>query len=145
MMQRLLLVGVTVLILLSLTGCGGPDNIGRVSGKVTLDGQPLAGAIVRFKPKAGGSPSTAITDSTGNYVLGYTRKVKGAEIGEHSVSISTFVAGDPDAEPPKLLVPEKVPTKYNAKSEFTASVQAGANNFDFPLESAGEIVQPKDE
>lgn len=129
-------------LVLNLSGCGGSDSVGRVSGKVTLDDQPLAGAIVQFQPVAGNSPSSGITDSAGEYTLRYTRSTEGAEIGEHRVTISTFSGGDPDAEPPKPSVPEKVPVNYNTKTELTAKVESGSNTVDFPLKS-GKVVQPK--
>jgi hypothetical protein len=118
-----------------LTGCGSEHNVGTVSGKVTLDNQPLVGATVQFQP-SGGSPSSGITDSSGNYTLRYTRDTEGAEIGEHTVRITTYSGPDPDADPPRKAVPEKVPSKYNAKSELKATVKSGSNTFDFPLESA---------
>ena len=140
MVQRIFLASVSALFSAAIAGCGGADNVGQVSGKVTLGGEPLAGAIVKFQPTAGGSPSAAIVDGSGNYKLGYTEGVQGAEIGSHKVIISTFSAGNPDAEPPKPPVAEKVPSKYNAKSELTADVKAGSNTIDFPLEPGGEIV-----
>ena len=128
---------------LFLMGCGGPGNVAEVSGQVTFDSQPLADATVQFQPIAGNSPSAAITDSSGHYTLRYTRETEGAEIGEHTVTISTYLSGNEDAEPPRPAVPEKLPQKYNAKTELKATVKAGSNTLDFPLESKGKIVQPK--
>ncbi len=130
---------------LFLAGCGGPDNVGRVSGKVTLNGQPLPGAVVRFEPVAGNAPSAGITNESGEYTLKYTREFAGAEIGKHTVRVSTFSGGDADADPPKPSSPEKLPAKYNAKSELTADVKSGSNTIDFPLEAAGPVSQPKAE
>jgi hypothetical protein len=124
-------------------GCGGPSNVGQVTGTVTLDGQPLESAFVEFEPLQGNSPSRGITDATGKYTLRYTREIEGAEIGEHRVRITTFSGGDPDAEPPKPTVREKLPAKYNAKTELTRKVESGMNTLDFPLESAGKVIQPK--
>src|SRR5262245_39370809 len=87
----------TVDALSLLAGCGGPyKNLGRVSGKVTLGGQPLADAAVTFSPTAAGSPSTGRTNASGEYTLLYTRGVKGAEAGEHTVTISTYRSADSD-------------------------------------------------
>lgn len=127
---------------LGLAGCGGPANVGQVTGSVTLNGAPLSGALVRFQPLATGSPSAAITDGDGKYSLKYTRSVLGAEVGEHQVSITTFAAGDPDADTPQASVPEKVPARYNSATELTATVKPGANQIDFPLEASGEVAQP---
>jgi hypothetical protein len=119
---------------LQLAGCG-PDNVGRVSGTVTLDGQPLEGAYVEFQPVAGNAPSGGITDALGQYTLRYTRDIEGAEIGEHKVRITTASGGDPDAEPPKPAVPEKVPPQYNKNTDLTAKVESGSNTLNFDLQS----------
>ncbi|HVJ67412.1 MAG TPA: carboxypeptidase-like regulatory domain-containing protein [Caulifigura sp.] len=130
-------------MVLVLAGCSRPENIGLVSGLVTLDGSPLEGALVQFEPLAGNSPSGGITDASGKYSLTYNRETKGAEIGEHRVLITTHNGGDPDANPPVPKSPEKLPGKYNKKSELKAKVQAGNNTFDFPLESAGAGTKGK--
>lgn len=139
---RYLVVACTALLAAS---CGGPSNVSRVSGKVTLAGQPLADATVIFQPaKEGGSSALGKTDSSGAYTLGYAAGVSGAEQGENRVSISTYDAGDSDAEPPRPAVPEKVPAKYNVKSELKADVKAGTNApFNWDLEAGGPIVDPE--
>lgn len=120
-----------------LSGCFGPDNVARVSGTVTLDGQPLSGAHVIFNPVTPGGQSSAVTDQAGNYTLQYTRELQGAEIGDHLVRITTASRGDPDADPPQPRVPERLPPKYHSKSELKATVTSGSNDIDFALESAG--------
>ena len=91
---------------LLLAGCEGADGIAPVSGVVTLNGAPLPDALVRFQPQPTGSPSSAITDSSGRFTLKYTRDANGAQVGEHLVAISTYSPGDPDAEPPRPPVPK---------------------------------------
>lgn len=125
------------------TGCGGSDeNLGEVYGVVKLDGQPLPDATVQFQPQGGGSPSAARTDSSGNYTLRFSRDAEGAVIGTHTVRITTYQAGDPDADPPKTKVAEKVPVTYNRNTELTKEVTSGSNEINFDLQSGGEIVQP---
>lgn len=127
---------------IALCGCESsqPSNVGRVSGKITLEGQPLPDALVKFSPvKPGGSSALGKTDSDGNYKLSYASGIEGAEIGENRVSISTYAEGDPDGDPPQPRVPEKVPLKYNDQTELTADVKAGDNQFDFPLKNDGPI------
>ncbi len=126
----------------ALAGCGSSYDVGKVSGTVTLDGEPLAGAVVTFSPTKGGAPSFGRTDASGKYTLQYTRDTAGAEIGEHSVSVSTHTSGDPDADPPLPASPEKVPTKYNVDTQLTKTVEPGPNTIDVVLDSEGEIVQP---
>jgi hypothetical protein len=129
--------------LASAAGCSGaPDNVATVTGKVTLDGQPLPGALVEFIPDGAGSTSMGKTDEQGNYTLKYTREHEGALIGKHRVRISTYVQGDATSDPPIEAVPEKVPAEYNLKTNLSATVEDGANTIDFPLESKGEIIAP---
>lgn len=131
-----------VAVALLIAGCGGPTNVGVVTGVVTLDGQPLEEARVTFQPREG-SPSAGTTDASGRYELRYTRSVKGAAVGEHEVSISTFRAGNPSAEPPVERQPERVAARYNRRTELKAVVRPGRNQVDFALEPAGAIAQPK--
>lgn len=140
-----------------LAGCGGGGDVpdlGSVTGKVMLDGQPLAGASVTFSP-ANGRPSNAETNEDGTYELMYLNGVSGAVVGEHTVSISTYKEkefGD-DEEPDEsekdgeeiesVETPEKIPVVFNQKSTLKKTVEAGSNEIDLDLKSdAGEIFQP---
>lgn len=128
---------------LTLPSCGGPENVSGVSGKVTLDGQPLPDAMVTFSPnKPEGSAAIGKTDSGGQYKLSYPGGFSGAHLGENRVIISTYVAGDPDADPPRPAVPEKVPAQYNTNTTLKADVKDGSNTFDWPLKSGGPIANP---
>ena len=123
---------------LFLFGCKGqpsdlPD-LGQVSGTVTLDGQPLAGANVVFKPTTG-STSTGQTDAQGKYSLSYGHGLQGAVIGEHTVMISTYEMRINQEAGTSEEIPEKVPAKYNQQTTLKASVQAGENTADFALTS----------
>ena len=120
-----------VLMLLLLAGCGGAGpETGEVAGRVTLDGQPLSGAVVEFTPQSG-RPSFGMTDDDGRYMLGYTRDVEGALIGEHAVRITT---SDPFADNPEDRR-ERVPPMYNQQTTLSAIVDAGENTLDFNLKS----------
>jgi hypothetical protein len=140
-LHRLAKWGCLVLGAMLMVGCGpsGPE-VATVEGMVTLDGKPLEGALVMFTPVAGGRPAAARTDEGGCYELQYTEDREGALLGEHIVSISTYQEGDVSSG--IANVPEKVPAKYNVKSDLKQTVEAGDNNFDFPLNSEGEIIKP---
>ncbi len=140
-------IGVVFLV---LAGCSGrPRNVARkVTGKVTLGGQPLAGALVTFTPLEGGSPSSGRTDQEGKYTLYWARvgrrQIEGAQIGEQAVKISTFVEAVPSAKPPVAGAPEKVPYKYRTETPLKATVKSGANEINFDLEPGPiEPPQPK--
>jgi len=139
--------GNTVWLLIALVGfvgCGESHDVGKVTGTVTLDSEPLSGATVTFKPVTPGAPSIGQTNGEGVYELQYTRDVAGAEIGEHTVTISTKRQGDPDAEPPIAKRPEQVPAKYNKRTELKATVSGGQNRLDFPLKSDGPVSDSDD-
>lgn len=127
--------------LLALAGCGGNDDLGRVSGTVTLDGKPLEQAIVKFIPEGeGGSTSYGRTDASGNYSMEFSRSQVGASLGMNRVEINTGTQMADENE--KIInVPEVVPARYNAQSELTFEVQPGKNTANFELESGGRIMQ----
>lgn len=120
-----------LLFLMPLAGGCNPSTrppLGRVQGKVTLDGKPLAGAAVAFLPDGPGRESTAFTDEDGDYTLIYIRDIEGASVGWHRVRVST---GDP-----RTGTPELVPKRFHANTELFTKVVAGDNeiNFDLPSE-----------
>lgn len=133
------------------SGCSGrPKTVARsVTGKVTLGGEPLVGAMVIFEPKVEGSASIGVTDASGTYNLIWSqtrgKPIEGAQIGEHTVKISTFQEAEPDVEPPVAGAPEKVPYKYRLDGgQPTATVNKGSNVIDFALEPGPvDAPQPK--
>jgi hypothetical protein len=120
---------------LLLPGCGAGSS--AVSGKVTLDGQPLSGASVSFK-SAATEPGRArglflgVTNEQGHYAL---RPASSADVGmrpgKYMVSITTtYVAGGvPDYQNPPI---EKVPAKYRQGLEFDVP-PTGPAEADFDL------------
>jgi hypothetical protein len=131
--RNLNVLAFTLLTVLLLNGCSSGDlKLGSVSGTVTLDDQPLAGAVVEFQP-ATGSPSEAVTDSSGKYTLKYTARKPGALLGNHRVYISRSTKTGADGQ--EVDVPETLPPRYNLHSELTADVRSGSNKVDFTLQS----------
>jgi hypothetical protein len=130
------------LALLALAvGCG--EGVEPVQGRVTLDGRPLPGTTVAFLPDdPHGRPSFARTDAEGHYVLHAEQELAGAPPGRYRVRISTYVEGNPDADPPLPAIPERVPARYNVNTQLEADVATGQNVFDFHLRSGGEVHQP---
>lgn len=80
-----------------LAGCSG-QSVAPVSGRVTLDGQPLAGVVVYFRPTYDrtnnpGTGSIGTTDADGYYVLRQIQPQRtGAVIGPHWVTIRSAPA-----------------------------------------------------
>ncbi|HEX5104335.1 MAG TPA: carboxypeptidase-like regulatory domain-containing protein [Pirellulaceae bacterium] len=129
--RRLALALMLVLLAASSSGCGGSANVAPVKGRVTLDGSPLENALVQFSPGGVGAPSSGRTNAQGEYELTYTEDVKGAVIGNHVVRVTTYQSGDPDADPPRPEVAERVPEKYAAG--IPKEVKPGANVINIEL------------
>jgi hypothetical protein len=133
------LVGITFLSL----GCGkNPHRLAPVSGRVTMEGKPLANALVAFLPdtKPGAMPSPTSrgeTDQNGRYTLTSSEDKPGAVVGTSKVRISTMKStGGGEGEGGAILARETVPERYNARTELTFDVpEEGTDQADFALKS----------
>jgi hypothetical protein len=138
-----------VLASLLTWGCGGPPgpdygrlDLAEVEGGVTLDGEPLAGALIVFEA-ADHSFSYGKTDRDGHYRLMFNSEKSGVTRGPKTVRIwsSLDVPGeaemrsDEDDTVQRSQRPERVPARYNARSTLTATVEEDSQTFDFDLQS----------
>lgn len=133
------------------SGAAGPQT-GRVSGRITVNGKPLAGANVNFDLKEGKSPrvATGVTDSDGRYTLSTFGKDDGAVLGKHVVWITMPQKGDaidpnnPTADYGQMMSAAAVgakpdtggiPAKYTSKesSDLIREVKAGTNEINIDL------------
>ncbi len=139
------LIGIGIVMVL---GCNkGSQQFAPVSGKVTLNGQPLANATVSFQPIAkqgieAGPGSTAKTNDKGEFTLKVSTGKLGAVVGKHRVIISSLEAKpEEDDSRPRRGGPElddKVPSRYGpgGKDELTFEVvSGGTDKADFNLTS----------
>lgn len=70
------------------TGCrSNPPQAVPVSGVVTLDGKPLAGAAITFMPVEGGCFGLGYTNENGEFTIGTFADTDGALVGVHRISI----------------------------------------------------------
>lgn len=136
---------ITLIFVAAGLGCGERRaGLAPVTGRVTLDGQPLADALVKFT-YAGETATVSMgrTDSDGRYEMEATRTATGAHIGTNKVEISTYDIHDNQG---KLSVAkERVPAKYNSATELTAEVKDENNVIDFSLSTAGAKIDVKSE
>lgn len=125
-----------------LVGCSDSEfDIVPVSGRITLDGEPLAGGVVNFQPRATANSDTAGPGSSariaddGSFSLTTVRDGPGAVVGVHRVKIYSYspespIASDSDAGPSK----ERVPDWYNYRSKLEFEVSPEGNEAaDFEL------------
>lgn len=118
-----------------LAGCSGSDlpDLGQVHGVVTVDGAPYPNARVEFSPKTG-RPSEGVTDASGKYVLKYMPEVPGAELGDHTVRITTLYQSPENPDDAKPFT-DPIPSQYNVESGYTATVNNGENEYNFDIKT----------
>jgi hypothetical protein len=124
------LLGLCVAVVL-VSGCNKTpkDQSVPVQGQVNLDGKPMSDGDVYFSLQ--GMPPSVMAVTNGTY-SGQAR------VGQNRVEVRAYKVGppistDPDKKPTKL---NYLPPKWNAKSELTADVKAGAaNEFKFDVTS----------
>lgn len=147
MNKKMMLVVAALSFMLVLPACGGKKAMKTesVTGKVTLDGAPLAQATVYFSPVADGASAVGITNDAGEYKLQTAQGAAdaGTTPGSYKVFFTHETVVSPeqknaDGEVTKEEVTKSdIPAKYNSPdtSGFTADVVKGKNTFDFDLSS----------
>jgi hypothetical protein len=152
----------TILALAALTGCGGSEEesytLVKVSGTITRNGKPLAGAKVSFMPDAGNKISTPGVDETGpqgTYLVAFKGRT-GVATGKYKVIITPALELPANAKMPpeyenqpgmyRLMLNTQnstakqartEPKQVAAKSEFEAEVEpdTSSKNLDFDVKS----------
>ena len=114
-------------------GCGQQAKKGAVSGKVTLDGQPLATGLIRFMPSDGGTATADGQIKDGEFNVSVPP-------GEKRISISAqkVVGKKPSQMPGSPMVDvteEIVPARFNAQTTLTHTVTLGLQQKDFELKT----------
>ncbi len=139
-------------VLCIIVGCGEsvpkkplPETV-PVSGSVSLDGNPLAFALVTFIPtgETKGLECSGITDESGNYTLKQLRGGEGAPPGDYRVVISQQMRGDgtpvaksddgSQKEGTEGVAVEKLHPRYSDMSNSTLKATVPADGGEFPFE-----------
>ena len=152
-----LAVSILVTVGIVLTGCSNSSRppTYRVSGTVTMQEKPVAGAVITFVPTSNeGAAASAITDSEGKYALTTWQAGDGARPGEYRVKVSKQEQATVDPskmvqnlsieEEQKIYVESKkpcppakslVPSKYQDESSsgLSHTVPKGSSKFDIEL------------
>jgi hypothetical protein len=133
----------SILLLLSLgiAGCSRQDYPGAkrypLSGKVTIDGQPLDWGSISFIPPSGEQRVSGDLIKDGAYSV---PEEKGANSGKYKVEIrwnrkTGRKVRDNDSGEMYDERKEGLPPRYHANSELSAEVSARQSTFDFDLKS----------
>jgi len=147
-----------------LTGCSDQYQLAPVSGKLTLDGKPVEGAVVIFSPidapeetgRPAGEPgreSVGTVGADGTFTLAQRDGPAGALTGPNQVIFEapptrrqTVPAGERDAWTPEQL--KQMEAEFAAQPIYPAlppgleispnrvSVQPGENSFELVLQKA---------
>jgi len=118
-MKRITLI-IFTLFIATMIGCG--FNLTKVTGKVTLDGQPVEGAAVTFTQKDNRSiMALGTTDAKGEYSLitfrGGDKAIKGANPGEYVVSIvKREEDGPPRKDTSEMTIEEKINYEFSSST-----------------------------
>jgi hypothetical protein len=137
----------TLLGLLLFVGCSsGRDysdlKLVEVTGEVTLNGQPLPDATVRFEGPPGRF-AEGMTDPAGKFRLLYDSTKAGCTPGEKVVRITSGSAGEGSeegspiegADGQVIQQVQTIPAAYNTASKLSANVSPGNQTFRFDLKS----------
>lgn len=137
--MRAALAGLSIVLVgIAVVGCNSSGlALVPVSGVVTLNGKPLAGARVMFEPQEGkvAPASSAITDASGRFRLAVAVSGQsGAMVGKHRVKITAAQSEQASSDDTLKKVVEPLPARYNSQSTLSFDVPAGGTQkADFPL------------
>ena len=134
MRWRALAIVIPALVLAApLAGCSSQPP--AVSGDVTLDGQPLADGVITYVPVDQQTPNVEVKIQDGKYsarvpVGSYKVRINAAKApGERRIKY------DSTGTPPPEAYAERIPERYNAKTELSADISSGDNKRDWELKS----------
>lgn len=124
------------LMVAGVLGCGTGSSIEvvRVTGKVTLDDQPLEKGLIHFLPTDGKGSSAACEIQQGEYQVDVQVGNKRIEVTSPKV-IGKQKAYDTPDSPTMDILQERIPAEYNVQSQLKASVSKDKKTLDFPLKS----------
>lgn len=137
--NRTTIAGMAALLVVLAGGCNRSNpNRGTVSGKVTLDGQPLECGVIQFVPIDG----TQGIATGGSIEKGLYRLADAAApaVGRNRVEIRAMrptgnKVPKPFAPPGEMIdeLVAAVPPQYNSNSKLTVEVKPGENAADFAI------------
>jgi hypothetical protein len=126
---------------LFLVGCNGKQrDLVVVQGRVTYQGEPVAGGTIHFTPTEMGigakqRPSTCVIDKDGAFRVQSYRDSMGLPPGNYLVSVRHAQGSLEEPDKVVFLLPQKFSDPHT--SGLKATIPAGSEeilNLDFPLE-----------
>ncbi|MEQ1827243.1 MAG: carboxypeptidase-like regulatory domain-containing protein [Pirellula sp.] len=119
-----------------LSGCGGTGiPTASVTGRITINGEPIQGVEVTFVPTAKIRPSVAITDAQGRYKAQFVAQQSGVALGPCVVQFAIYRGGN--------YMHNYLPAKFNTEAEknpeFNLDVPKKGLVFDYDIKFVGKI------
>lgn len=135
--RAILRTAAAVLMCVVTIGCGGAERK-PISGTITVDGKPAAGAVLLFHPDSGttGSVGSAVAGDDGVFNI-VSDMNPGLAPGSYRVTISW---PDPNVKPSERAImlgtaepgPDLLKGKYVSKSASNLTVQVDASSDQLP-------------
>jgi hypothetical protein len=120
------------LFLVAACGCG--PATGTVSGKVTIDGQPLDKGIISFAAAEGTAQPATADITNGHYSATMQAGKKFVQISA-PISVGKIKVSDAPGAQPDDKWEERLPPKFNSESKLEFEVQRGVNAKDWETQS----------
>jgi hypothetical protein len=129
MKNKFVFYGLMIFVVTWIIGCGD-SNMGYVTGKVLIDGQPAPkGLIVYFRPQDSvGSFSTGITNEHGNYEMYFSISKKGVSIGSNKITVECH-----EENSEKKI--SKILNSFNNNAPPVYEVKHGKQTYDIIIDS----------
>ena len=130
--RRFVVSGALLSFLLIAVGCGGaPEGPPRasVSGKITLDGQPVEGGTIYFVPEKG--PMASATIAGGSYSI--SAGERGPVLGKSTVKVEWYRDSGKKDSGGAAISEQAIPVKYLGMTALSVEILAGLNTHDFTL------------
>lgn len=110
-------------------GCSDslPNRV-PVSGRVTIDGQPVTSGWVRFAPLSGGRTATGQILQDGSFVMTTYTKADGCTLGSHRVTIESYQ--DVNGTTRHWLLPKKYAIPSTSGLEFRVDEATDSAQFE---------------
>jgi len=131
--DRARLLAVLASALVVLPGCGSSEAIGKLSGRVTFQGQPVPEGLIVFSNPGQGAHIAVELRAGGDYVV-KRFGAEGVPLGTYQVWITpprVDAPMGPAREPPRIREYQNIPKKYHdpTTSGLKLTVEEGENLF----------------
>lgn len=140
---------VSLISLASVLGCGGSGDqfpTAKVSGKVTMNGQPVTGGQITLSPisavsgKRPGKTGVGVIGADGTYVVSTYGNGDGAVVGKHRLLFSPAAMEMPPVPAGGHSATPRSPYAGLSPKQSEIAVSKGANKIDIELVARGATV-----